>query len=99
LRLQGEALYAASKAAVETLTRVVAKEVGQFGITCNAVGPSVIDTDLTRGVPRSKLDELISGQSVPRCAVASDVINVVEFFLRPESGLVTGQVVYLGGAG
>jgi len=49
MRLAGEAAYAASKAAVETLTRILAHELGELGITCNAVGPTPIETDLIRG--------------------------------------------------
>ena len=99
LRLEGEAVYAASKAAIEMFTRVLAKEVGPLGITCNAVGPSVIRTALTAGVPAEKLDRLIKSQSIPREASPEDVVNIVDFFLRPESSLVTGQVLYLGGHG
>jgi 3-oxoacyl-[acyl-carrier protein] reductase len=99
LRLEGEAIYAASKSAVETFTRILAREIGPMGITCNAVGPSVISTQLTQGVPPEKLNRLIRGQSVPRQATAADVANVVDFFLKPESGLITGQIVYLGGYG
>src|SRR6266498_192075 len=47
LRLEGEAVYAAAKSATETFTRITAREVGPFGITCNAVGPSPIRTRLT----------------------------------------------------
>jgi len=99
LSLQGEAVYASAKAAVETLTRTAAKELGPMGITCNAIGPSPIRTDLIRSVPEEKLATLIAQQSVPRWATASDVFNVIDFFLRPESGMVTGQVMYLGGFG
>ncbi len=98
-RLEGEAVYAASKSAVETLTRVAAKELGSWGITCNAVGPSPIRTDLIKKVAEDKLQTLIDRQSIPEWAEIGDVINVVDFFLRPESRLITGQVVYLGGAG
>jgi 3-oxoacyl-[acyl-carrier protein] reductase len=97
LRLDGEAVYAASKAAMESFTRIVAKELGPMGITCNAVGPSVIRTRLTEGVPADKLKRLIAAQAIPREGTAADVANVVDFFLKPESGFVTGQVVYLGG--
>lgn len=97
LRLAGEAVYAASKAAIESFTRVVAKELGPMGVTCNAVGPSVIRTRLTDGVPDQKLQRLLAEQAIAREATAEDVANVVDFFLKPESGLVTGQVVYLGG--
>ena len=99
LRLEGEAIYAASKSAVETFTRIVAREVASFGITCNAIGPSPIQTRLTAAVPAPKMDRLISQQAVPRWAALEDVTNVIDFFLRPESAMVTGQIVYLGGAG
>jgi 3-oxoacyl-[acyl-carrier protein] reductase len=99
LRLAGEAVYAASKSAVETFTRVIAKEFAQFGVTCNAVGPSPIATDLTMSVPPEKIDRLLRSQAVSRWATPDDVINVIEFFLSPASHMITGQVVYLGGAG
>jgi len=99
MRLEGEAIYAASKSAVETLTRIAARELAPFGITCNAVGPSPVRTALLAGVPEEKLQRLIDAQATRRWAVAEDVINVVEFFLQPASGMVTGQVIYLGGAG
>jgi 3-oxoacyl-[acyl-carrier protein] reductase len=97
LRLAGEAIYAASKAAVETLTRVLARELAPLGVTCNAVGPSPIETDLIRGVPREKIDRLLASQAIPRFAQPQDVANVIDFFLRPESDFITGQVIYLGG--
>ena len=99
LRLEGEAVYVAAKAAVESFTRVLAKEVGPLGITCNAVGPCPVPTQLTSGVPPRKLDALVARQAIPRMGTPADVVNVVEFFLAPASGMVTGQVVYLGGVG
>jgi 3-oxoacyl-[acyl-carrier protein] reductase len=98
MRLAGEAVYAASKAAVEMLTRVLARELGELGITCNAVGPTPIETDLIRGVPKKKIDEIVANLAVKRLGRFEDVVNVVDFFARPESEYVTGQVVYLGGA-
>lgn len=97
LSLEGEAVYAASKSAVETFTRIVARELGPWGITCNAVGPSPVRTDLTARVPEEKMTRLLERQAVPRWADAADVANVVDFFLQPASALVTGQVMYLGG--
>ncbi|MDA1183360.1 MAG: SDR family NAD(P)-dependent oxidoreductase [Acidobacteria bacterium] len=97
LRLEGEALYASSKAAVEMLTRVLAKEFSDFGVTVNAVGPSPIKTDLVKGVPPDKMDAIIDQQHIPEWASVNDVANIVEFFARPESRFVTGQVIYLGG--
>lgn len=97
LRLEGEALYAASKSAVETLTRILAREFGPLGITVNAVGPTPIETDLIRGVPADKIQNIINSLAIKRLGRFEDVANVVDFFVRPESDYITGQVIYLGG--
>src|SRR6185503_19297766 len=73
LKLEGEAVYAASKAAVISFTQVVAKELASFGITVNAIGPTPIDTDLIKSVPEEKLDQLISMQAIKRRGTFGDV--------------------------
>jgi 3-oxoacyl-[acyl-carrier protein] reductase len=98
MRIPGEALYAASKAAVETMTRVLAHELGEFGITVNAVGPTPIDTDLIQHVPAASIQTIIDGLAIKRKGQPKDVMNVIDFLIRPESDYVTGQVIYLGGA-
>jgi len=95
--LEGEAIYAATKAAVESLTRVLARELAQWQITVNAIGPTPVKTDLTRSIPQAKLDELIARQAIPRFGELRDILNVVDFFIRPESDFVTAQIIYLGG--
>ncbi len=97
LRLDGEAIYAASKAAVESLTQILAREFSTMGITVNAIGPTPIETELIRNVPKDKIQNLIQRQVVKRLGTERDVKNVVDFFLRAESDFITGQVVYLGG--
>ena len=97
LKLEGEALYAASKAAVVTLTQILAREFADLGITVNAVGPTPIKTDLIRGVPQAKMDSLLSRQAIREYGTFEDVSNVIDFYLMPESRFVTGQVIYLGG--
>lgn len=97
LNLEGEAIYAASKAAVESLTRTLARELAPMGITVNAVGPGPIATDLVANVPKEKLDALLARQAIPRFGEPADVAHVVDFFLDPASDMVTGQVLYLGG--
>jgi len=97
LRLEGEAVYAASKAAVESLTQVLAKELASMRIRVNAVGPTPVPTDLVKNVPKEKIGALFSRQAIERWGSMEDVANVVDFFLRPESDFVTGQVIYLGG--
>jgi 3-oxoacyl-[acyl-carrier protein] reductase len=97
LKLAGEAAYVASKAAVLSLTQVLARELADLGITVNAVGPVPVETDLIRSVPKAKIDHLLAQQAIPRLGTFEDIANVVDFFLRPESRFVTGQNLYLGG--
>jgi 3-oxoacyl-[acyl-carrier protein] reductase len=95
--LAGESAYAASKAAIENLTRVMARELAEFGITVNAVGPSPIETDLIKGVPREKIDAIVGQLAIKRLGQPRDVFNVIEFLIRSSTDYVTGQLIYLGG--
>lgn len=97
LKLAGEAIYAASKAAVESLTAILARELAEFGITVNAVGPAPVETDLTRSIPQEKIEQLLDRLTISRMGTLEEVAHVVDFYLAPESRFVTGQVVYLGG--
>jgi len=97
LRLEGQAVYAASKSAVVMLSQVMAREFADFGITVNVVGPAPTSTDMIRGVPKRKIESLISSMPIKRMGTFEDVANVVDFFLRAESAAITGQVIYLGG--
>lgn len=95
--LEGEAVYAASKAAVEELTRILAREFAELGITVNAIGPTPINTDLIRGVPQEKIQALINRQAIKRPGKFEDIFNLIDFLVKPESDFITGQVIYLGG--
>lgn len=97
LRLEGEAAYASSKAAVEALTGILSKELAPYQITVNAVGPGPVETDLIRSIPSAKLEELLARQAFHRFTEMDEVAHVVDFFLSPDSRSVTGQVIYLGG--
>lgn len=97
LNLQGELVYSSSKAAIEQLTRVLAGEIGESGVTVNTIGPTPIDTDLIKNVQENKIEELKSRQCIKRLGNFEDVKNVVDFFIRPESEFITGQIIYLGG--
>ena len=95
--LEGVIAYAASKAALEEITRILSKEVGSMGITVNCVGPSLVDAGLGTQVPAARAEALVQKQAIKRRATAADIAAVVEFFLSPTSSMVTGQVLYLGG--
>ena len=95
--LEGEAVYAASKSAVETFTKCFSKEVAEFGITVNILGPNPIKTDLIKNVNIKKLDNVVNMQAIKRYGHFRDVLNVVNFYLKKESNFITGQKIYLGG--
>jgi 3-oxoacyl-[acyl-carrier protein] reductase len=97
LKLEGEAIYAASKAAIVSFTEVMARELAPLGITVNAVGPTPVPTDLVKNVPKEKMDRLIARQAIARFGTNDDVANVIDFFISRESEFVTGQTLYLGG--
>jgi 3-oxoacyl-[acyl-carrier protein] reductase len=97
LRLEGEAIYAASKASVVSLTEIAARELAPHFITVNAVGPTPTPTDLIRSVPKEKIDSLVNQQAIKRFGTIQDITNVVNFFIDDKSDFVTGQTIYLGG--
>lgn len=95
--LEGEAVYTASKAAVEAYTRVVAREMGYHGVTVNAISPNPVKTDLIAGVPDDKMTALVNRQSIKRYGEFDDVMRCVDFLLDEKNTFTTGQVIYLGG--
>ena len=95
LSLEGEAAYASSKAAVECLTKILSKELAP--ITVNAIAPCPVKTDLIANVPEDKLQKLIDKQAIRRYGTMEDISNVIDFFIKPESDFITGQIIYLGG--
>ena len=95
--VEGEAIYTASKAAIISFTRVLAKEVYPLGITCNVVSPSAIDTDLMNGIKEDALNNVLLRNAVKSKGKMEDVSNTVDWLIKPESDAITGQVVYLGG--
>lgn len=96
-RLEGEAIYASSKAAVEMFTKVFAKEIAHMGITVNAIGPSPAETDLIKNVPKKKIDSIIEKQAIKHFTEKADILNVIDFFLDDKSSMISGQIIYLGG--
>ena len=96
LALEGEAIYASSKAAVISLTKTLSKELSNFGITVNAIGPTPVKTDLIKNIPTHKIDRIISQLSSKSYTSIDDILNILDFFMKKESQLVNGQIIYLG---
>jgi 3-oxoacyl-[acyl-carrier protein] reductase len=94
----GEAIYSASKAAIHSLTRVMAKEFYSYGVTCNVVAPSAMETGMTAAVESDALREVLARNAIPEMGKMSDVANTIDWLIKPESQAVTGQVIFLGGA-
>jgi 3-oxoacyl-[acyl-carrier protein] reductase len=97
LKLAGTAVYASSKAAVESLTEILAQELASFGITVNAVGPALVESETLRKMPAEQARECINRHAIRRPGTFAEVAHALDFFLHSDSGFVTGQVLYLGG--
>jgi 3-oxoacyl-[acyl-carrier protein] reductase len=97
LKLEGEAVYAASKAAIVSMTEILAREFSDFNITVNSLGPTPVQTDLIRSVPQEKIDRLLERQAIQRFGTFEDIANVIDFYIKRESDFITGQNIYLGG--
>ena len=95
--LDGELAYVSSKAAVEAMTKVLAKELAQFKITVNAIGPTPVKTFLTANVPTDKIQNLLDRQAIKRFGEFDDIGNVIDFYIQKSSDFITGQIIYLGG--
>lgn len=95
--LDGELAYVASKSAVESMTKILAKELAQFKITVNAIGPTPVKTFLTAKVPEDKIKALLDRQAIKRFGEFEDIGNVIDFYIQPTSEFITGQIIYLGG--
>ena len=95
--LQGESVYAASKAGVESFSRIYAKEVAPFNITVNCIAPGPINTNLIKGVPSKNIDKIIAQQIIKKSFKAEDVSKIVEIILDEKMRSITGQVFNLGG--
>ena len=93
----GQANYAASKAGLHGFVRSIAREVGSRGITCNAVAPGYIDTDMTRDLPEAAREKLMEHVPLGRLGQPSDVAAATMFLLSDLAGYVTGEVLNVNG--
>ena len=97
LSLQGEAVYTASKAGVESFSKTLARELSPHNIRVNCISPGPMKTDLTKGVRKEQIDSIISQQIIRKQFTPDDVCDVVNFLLSNKSTSLSGQVFHIGG--
>ena len=93
----GQANYAASKAGLVAAVRVLAKELGPYGVRANAVLPGFVDTSMTRAMPEKDLNRYLSGVPLGRIGTGADVAPAVSFLLSDAAAYITGSTVVVDG--
>jgi 3-oxoacyl-[acyl-carrier protein] reductase len=93
----GQTNYAASKGGVIAFTKSVARELAGRAVTCNAIAPGYITTDMTAALPPGAAEELQKKIPLGRLGAPEDVVGAVRFLASPEAAYVTGQVICVDG--
>jgi 3-oxoacyl-[acyl-carrier protein] reductase len=84
------AAYSATKASLEGFTRSLARELGQLGITVNAVAPGFVDTAMTHSLTESEREQITRRSALRRMVEPDDVANAVEYLLGEKAHNITG---------
>jgi 3-oxoacyl-[acyl-carrier protein] reductase len=93
----GQANYAAAKAGVVGLTKVMARELGRKGVTVNAVAPGVVLTEMGKSIPEEVRAEMLKQIPLGRFAEPEEVANAVLFLVSPLASCLTGQTIHVNG--
>lgn len=93
----GQVNYSASKAGLIGMTKSVAKELASRGITCNAVAPGFIETDMTAKLPEAVVEESLKMVPMKSMGTGEDVANLVAFLASDNARYITGQVICVDG--
>ena len=92
------AVYAATKAAVEAMTHILAKELGSRGITVNAVAPGPVATELfLRGKDQATIERIAQMNPLGRLGEVEDIARVVSLLVSADAGWINGQVIRANG--
>lgn len=93
----GQANYSASKAGIIGLTKSVARELAPRGITCNAIAPGFIETDMTDVIPEKAKEQLMGQIPLQRVGKPSDIAETAAFLASDKAAYITGQVISVDG--
>ncbi len=93
----GQANYSAAKAGLIGLTKATARELASRGITCNAVAPGFVLTELTQDLPEPLKAEITSRTPLGRFGTTEEIANAVAFLASDEAAFITGQVLAVDG--
>ncbi|MEJ2004500.1 MAG: 3-oxoacyl-ACP reductase FabG [Cyclobacteriaceae bacterium] len=94
----GQTNYAATKSGVIGMTKTLAKELGKYGITVNAVAPGFIATDMVKAMPEKVIDMMESKTPLGRLGTPEDIANAYTFLASEEASFVSGAVLSVDGA-
>ncbi len=94
----GQTNYAATKSGVIGMSKTLAKELGKYGITVNAVAPGFIATDMVRAMPQKVIDMMESKTPLGRLGEPADIANAYTFLASQEASFISGSVLSVDGA-
>lgn len=89
--------YVASKGAIVAMTRSMAREMGEQGITVNAIAPGLTEVEATAYIPQARHEHYMNGRAIARTQVPEDINAAMLFLLSRGSGFVTGQLLAVNG--
>lgn len=93
----GQANYAAAKSGIIGLTKSVAKELASRGVTCNAIAPGFIKTDMTDSLPENIKDRVLDQIPMKRMGLAEEIASLALFLASDNAGYITGEVIKADG--